>query len=53
MLSLVSTILTGSSRAEQVYENLDALKVYRQLTDADIEEIEKILDNKPNYNALF
>ncbi|KAK7207207.1 NADP-dependent oxidoreductase domain-containing protein [Myxozyma melibiosi] len=49
----VSTILTGSSRAEQVVENLDALKVYRKLTDADVDEIEAILDNKPDYAALY
>ncbi|KAK9250144.1 NADP-dependent oxidoreductase domain-containing protein, partial [Lipomyces tetrasporus] len=49
----VSTIITGSTKAEQVKENMVALKVYRKLTEEHIEKIEKIMDNKPDYFKLF
>lgn len=43
----VSTVITGASRLEQVEENMKALDVLPQLTDEVMEEIEKVLDNKP------
>ncbi|KAK9461315.1 NADP-dependent oxidoreductase domain-containing protein [Lipomyces oligophaga] len=49
----VSTIILGASKAEQVTENLKSLDVYRKLTDKDIEAIEEVLQNKPDYSALF
>ncbi|KAK9481901.1 NADP-dependent oxidoreductase domain-containing protein [Lipomyces starkeyi] len=49
----VSTMITGSTRAQQVKENMIALKVYRKLTDEHVEKIEEILGNKPVYSQLF
>jgi aryl-alcohol dehydrogenase-like predicted oxidoreductase len=43
----VSTAITGASRPEQVYESVKALDVYKKLTDEIMEEIEKVLGNKP------
>lgn len=43
----VSTVITGASRVEQVIENMKALEVIPQLTDDVMEQIESILDNKP------
>ncbi len=43
----VSTVITGASRAEQVAENMDALKVAAKLDEATMNEIEGILGNKP------
>lgn len=43
----VSTVILGASRVEQVQENLQALEVYHNLTAEHKEQIEQILDNKP------
>jgi len=43
----VSTVITGASRAEQVVENMKALEVAAQLSDAIMQQIENILENKP------
>jgi voltage-dependent potassium channel beta subunit len=43
----VSTVITGASKPQQVEENMQALEVAPQLTPDVIEEIEAILDNKP------
>jgi len=43
----VSTVITGASKPRQVEENMQALEVAPQLTPDVIEEIEAILDNKP------
>jgi aryl-alcohol dehydrogenase-like predicted oxidoreductase len=43
----VSTAITGASRPEQVYESVKALDAVKLLTDEVMEEIEKILGNKP------
>jgi voltage-dependent potassium channel beta subunit len=43
----VSTIITGASRVEQVRENLKALEMVNKLTPDVMEQIEKILANKP------
>ncbi|KAM0789274.1 hypothetical protein ACM66B_000115 [Microbotryomycetes sp. NB124-2] len=43
----VSTVLLGATKPHQLEENLKALDVVPKLTDEIMEEIEKILDNKP------
>jgi voltage-dependent potassium channel beta subunit len=43
----VSTVITGASKVEQVYDNLAALDLVEKLDDGLMAEIEKILDNKP------
>lgn len=43
----VNTVLTGASRVEQVHENMKALDVVPKLTPQVLEEIEKILGNRP------
>ncbi len=43
----VSTVITGASRPEQVTENMKAIDVLEKLTNAEMEKIEAILQNKP------
>jgi voltage-dependent potassium channel beta subunit len=43
----VSTVITGASRTEQVIENMQALHVAGQLTGEVMEQIEQVLQNKP------
>ncbi|NUV00211.1 alcohol dehydrogenase [Marinitoga sp. 1154] len=43
----VSTVITGASRVEQVRDNMKAVEIKEKLTDEIMEEIEKILNNKP------
>lgn len=43
----VSTVITGASRKEQVVENLKALALSKKLTPEVLEQIEKVIDNKP------
>jgi voltage-dependent potassium channel beta subunit len=43
----VSTVITGASKPHQVEENMQALDVVDQIDDAVEEQIEDILDNKP------
>lgn len=43
----VSTVITGASQAQQVYENMKALTVVERLTDEVMDRVETILDNKP------
>lgn len=43
----VSCILLGATKEHQIEANLKALPVIEKLTDEHMEEIEKILDNKP------
>ncbi len=42
----VSTVITGASRVEQVYDNLQALEVVDRLTDDVMEEIEEVLEEE-------
>jgi len=49
----VSTVITGASRPEQVQENMKAIEKVDLLTDDVIEEIEDILDNKPDQPQDF
>jgi voltage-dependent potassium channel beta subunit len=43
----VSTVITGASKAQQVYENMKALDVLPKLDHQLMDQIEVILDNKP------
>jgi voltage-dependent potassium channel beta subunit len=43
----VSTVITGASRQEQVIENMRALEVAGHLTGEVLEQIEQVLQNKP------
>ncbi len=43
----VSTVITGASQPRQVVENMKALDFVAQLTPEVIDQIEKILENKP------
>ncbi|KAJ3097654.1 hypothetical protein HDU97_004681 [Phlyctochytrium planicorne] len=43
----VSTVITGGSKVSQIQENVKALEVIPKLTPEIMEEIEKILGNKP------
>jgi len=43
----VSTVITGASKPEQVRENMKAVDLTNTLTPEVMEEIETILDNKP------
>jgi voltage-dependent potassium channel beta subunit len=43
----VSTVITGASRPQQITENMKALEISAQLTPDVQEQIESILDNRP------
>ena len=43
----VSTVITGASKPDQVSENMKAVEVFERLTPEILEQIEKIVDNKP------
>jgi voltage-dependent potassium channel beta subunit len=43
----VSTLIMGASKVSQLEDNLQALDVVDQISDDLMEDIEKILDNKP------
>jgi voltage-dependent potassium channel beta subunit len=43
----VSTVILGATKVEQIHDNVGALKLLPKLTPEVLEEIEKILDNKP------
>lgn len=43
----VSSAITGASRPEQIWQTVKAVQVYRELKDSDVEEIEKVMGNKP------
>ncbi len=49
----VSTVITGASRKEQLSENLKALNDVKLLTDDIMQEIEDILQNKPEQEIDF
>lgn len=49
----VSTVITGTSRVEQVIENMKALDVVDSLSDDVMDRIETILDNKPDPDTDF
>ena len=43
----VSTVITGASKVSQIDDNMKALEVSEKLNDELMNEIEKIVDNKP------
>jgi len=43
----VSTVILGATKVEQIIDNCGALKMLPKLTPEVMEEIEKILENKP------
>ncbi|KAG9829629.1 Aldo/keto reductase, partial [Aureobasidium melanogenum] len=49
----VSTVILGATKVEQLEDNFGALKLLDKLTPELMEEIEKILDNKPAGPATF
>ncbi len=49
----VSTVITGASKPQQVVENMKALDVAHKLDSDVMEQIEAILDNKPEPEASF
>ncbi|KAK7521989.1 NADP-dependent oxidoreductase domain-containing protein [Phyllosticta citriasiana] len=49
----VSTVILGASKPQQIVENVASLKLLEKLTPEVQEEIEKILDNKPEPAKTF
>ncbi|KAI5211125.1 Aldo/keto reductase [Aureobasidium subglaciale] len=49
----VSTVILGATKVEQLEDNFGALKLLEKLTPEIMEEIEKILDNKPAGPATY
>jgi len=49
----VSTVILGATKVEQIEDNCKALKLLPKLTPEVMEEIEKILDNKPSPPPAF
>ncbi|CAJ0759549.1 4372_t:CDS:1, partial [Entrophospora sp. SA101] len=45
--SNINTVITGVSKPEQIYENINAVGLAPKLTAEILGEIELILDNKP------
>ncbi|KAF2825002.1 voltage-gated potassium channel subunit beta-2 [Ophiobolus disseminans] len=43
----VTSAITGASRPEQIFQTVKAVDVYRKLTPEVLEEIEKVVGNKP------
>ena len=43
----VSTVILGASKPEQVHDNCKAIEILGKLTDDVYQEIEDILQNKP------
>ncbi|KAH8701951.1 putative aldo/keto reductase [Talaromyces proteolyticus] len=48
----VSSLITGASRPEQVYENVKAVEVVKKLTPEILEKIEQAVGNAPNFEPL-
>ncbi|KAI6774521.1 hypothetical protein HG531_001370 [Fusarium graminearum] len=49
----VSTVILGATKVEQLEDNFKALEIYKKIDDGVLEEIEKILDNKPKGPATY
>jgi len=49
----VSTVILGATKTSQIEDNCAAMKLVPKLTDDVMEDIEKILDNKPAAPATF
>lgn len=48
----VSTVITGASKPEQVHENMKALDVVAKLSPSVMDQIEGILNNKPEKDEI-
>ncbi|KAK6078482.1 voltage-gated potassium channel subunit beta 2 [Seiridium cupressi] len=49
----VSTVILGATKTEQIEDNIKALKLSEKITPEILEEIEKILDNKPTPTPTY
>jgi len=49
----VSTVILGATKVEQIEDNMGAIPIIAKLTPEIMEEIEKVLDNKPKAPAAF
>lgn len=49
----VSTVILGATKPEQIIDNCKALKLMEKLTPEVMEEIEKVLENKPAPRNTF
>ncbi|GAA5933040.1 uncharacterized protein JCM15063_002278 [Sporobolomyces koalae] len=49
----VSTVILGATKPEQLVQNFEALEVLPKLTDEVMQEIDEILDNKPEALATY
>ncbi|KAF2196225.1 voltage-gated potassium channel subunit beta-2 [Delitschia confertaspora ATCC 74209] len=49
----ISSAITGASRPEQVFETVKALAVVKKLDEGVMEEIEKVMGNKPKGAMMF
>ena len=49
----VSTVITGASKPEQVIDNMKSVDIVEKLTAEVVDEIEAILDNKPELPSDF
>lgn len=50
---MVSSLLAGATKVEQLKDNLACLPYIEKITPELYEEIEKILDNKPTQPATY
>ncbi|KAJ6480381.1 voltage-gated potassium channel beta-2 subunit [Mycena sanguinolenta] len=48
-----STVILGASSPQQLIENLKALEVLPKMTDEIMEQIEKVLENKPEAHPTY
>jgi len=49
----VSTVILGATKVEQIHDNCKAIQLIDKLTPEIMEEIEKILDNKPTPTPTY
>jgi aryl-alcohol dehydrogenase-like predicted oxidoreductase len=49
----VSTVILGATKVEQIVDNCKSIGILNKLDDKTMEEIEKILDNKPAPTPTF
>lgn len=49
----VSTVILGATKPEQIHDNCKALSILAKLTPEHMEEIEKVLDNKPTHPPKY
>ncbi|MGM0547201.1 MAG: potassium channel beta subunit family protein [Bacteroidota bacterium] len=49
----VSTVITGASKPEQVKQNMKTIEVVEKMTPDIMEQIEQVLDNKPEPDQDF